>query len=179
MQHWLHCTGAGSQTTNWPWICRNNSIKYLAIREGRGRVGRVGRVSCPAFWTSQRSENCEEATVQISGVHRAPLSHSQAESTLATHQYNTGNMKFNLFRHIKDQEDDSPFITSSSEYKYLPRKFRKGKTKSSVEYSEPRHRKSGKLLQGRIFKLNRKSVYAESIKAWLIKNNIIMIPSFL
>merc|ERR1712183_118142 len=57
-------------------------------------------------------------------------------------------MKFNLFRHIKDQDDDSPFITSSSEYKYLPRKFRKGKTKSSVECGEPGHRKSGKLLQG-------------------------------
>ena len=73
-------------------------------------------------------------------------------------------MKFNLLRHIKQQEDDSPFITPSSEYKYLPRKFRKGKTKSSGEYSEPRHRKSGKLLQGRNFSLNSQSVYAESIQ---------------
>ena len=91
-------------------------------------------------------------------LYTGPLSvtvrHSQL--TLATHCIITDNMKFNLFRHIKDQEDDSPFITSSSEYKYLPRKFRKGKTKSSVEYSEPRHRKSGKLLQGRIFEQNRK-----------------------
>merc|ERR1712110_1321087 len=47
----------------------------------------------------------------------------------------------------KDQEDDSPFITSTSEHKYLPKKFRKGKTKSSLEYSEPRHRKADKLLQ--------------------------------
>merc|ERR1711953_985413 len=71
--------------------------------------------------------------------------HSQL--TLATHCIITDNMKFNLFRHIKDQEDDSPFITSTSEHKYLPKKFRKGKTKSSLEYSEPRHRKADKLLQ--------------------------------
>ena len=58
-------------------------------------------------------------------------------------------MKFKLFRHLKDQDDDSPFISPSGEQKYIPKKFRKGgKTKSSLEY-EPRHRKSAKLLQGK------------------------------
>ena len=63
-------------------------------------------------------------------------------------------MKFKLFRHIKDPDDDNPFLSSSSDYKYLPKKFRKGFTKSSLEYSEPRHRKSGRL-QGKTVKFGR------------------------
>ena len=57
-------------------------------------------------------------------------------------------MKFNLFRHIKDpQETEGEIFISNSDYKYFIKKFRKSKTKTSLEYNEPHHRKFTKLQQ--------------------------------
>lgn len=62
----------------------------------------------------------------------------------------TAVMKFNLFRHIKDQQEETDLFIANCDYKkHFTKKFRKSKTKSSLDYSEPSHRKSGKLLQGR------------------------------
>jgi len=55
-------------------------------------------------------------------------------------------MKFNIFKLKIQQEPEDDYIIAS-EYKNFTRKFRRSKIKSNLEYSEPQHRKSGKLSQ--------------------------------
>ena len=85
-------------------------------------------------------------------------------------------MKFNLFRHIKEQQEETDLFIANCDYKkHFAKKFRKSKTKSSLDYSEPSHRKSGKLLQGR--KENWPIDTANALNLALLKTKEIIFPT--